>query len=75
MIYVADPREGVLHRFAEVDSGNRVRNLKSLGANSLAAIDDESLFLMDLRKGGLVSLLVHSLGGLTRESRRQRRHH
>lgn len=66
---------GKVQQFVELDSANRIRNVKCFQSNTLAAIDDECLFLLDPRKGELVSLVVHSNGRLTRRGSGHRGHH
>ena len=63
-IYVGDPRTKKPQHLAEVDTVNKIRNLKGFGTNSLAVAEDEAIFFLDTRKGELVSLLVHNIGGL-----------
>jgi hypothetical protein len=65
-IYIADHRMNKPQELTEVDTLNKIRNIECFSENSLNVIDDENLFFLDPRKGGLVSVLVHNIGELNK---------
>lgn len=60
-IYLADNRMPKPKLLSELDTINRIRNLKQYSEDSLAAIDNEGVFFFDCRNGKLRSLLVHNI--------------
>jgi hypothetical protein len=63
-IYLADNRVKKPQLLLEIDSTNRLRNLKQFAGDSLAVADDECIYFIDPKKGGLMSLLVHNISTL-----------
>ena len=61
-IYIADHRLSKPQELIQVDSINKIKNIKCFSENSLGVIDNESLYFFDPRKGNLVSMLVHNIG-------------
>lgn len=74
-IYLADQRMAKVQQFIELDSINRIRNVKCFESKTLAVIDDESLFMLEPRKGELMSMVVHNMGRVTRRCAGNGRHH